>query len=249
VRGIPAGVFPVAFLAAIALAGCDAGSGGRGGKDPSSPESTSSVSQPGNAPVSSCAELARKVDSVHRLRGKPGSLLTAATDAGTPQPGSYHRFVGSRVLLIGNSHTWLSQPARRYSRYDVDAVCGRGSEQAYEALDRYLRRRHRKVVFDIATNDCPEPVELRKNLRRAWARIGKGKLVLVSAWRIVGASCAPVNRILRRFHRSHPRRTALVPWARYAKRKPGIFLDDGVHFTAEGYRERARMVKGTTRRL
>jgi hypothetical protein len=28
VRGIPAGVFPVAFLAAIALAGCDAGSGG-----------------------------------------------------------------------------------------------------------------------------------------------------------------------------------------------------------------------------
>ncbi len=233
---------------AIALAGCEDGSGAEEGESPPSRGAPTQSSQPGYAPDSGCPELARQARSSARARETRIAFAENADERTTQPSLNYHRFVGGRVLLVGDSHTWASQRSQRYSRYDVDARCGRGSKEAYAALDRYLKRRHRKVVFDIASNDCQVPLEFQRNLRRVWMRIQKRSLVLVTA-RPINDACVSVNRILKRVHRSHSRRTALVPWARYAKRHPKVYLEDGIHFSARGYAERARMVQQATRRL
>lgn len=161
---------------------------------------------------------------------------------------TYHSFVGSRVILIGDSHTYLSAPSKVYRRYDVDARPGRRAAEAFSVLDRHLRGRHRKVVFDIGTNDWANPRRFCRNLRRVWRRISRRKLVLVTSWRIDSISEIAVNRVLKRFHRRHPRRSELVRWDARAKRRPRLFSSDEVHFTPQGYAKRARMVKRGTRR-
>lgn len=62
--------------------------------------------------------------------------LTGAVEARGAKNPTYHNFVGGRVILVGNSHTWLSRPDQAYARYDVDARPGRA---------RMLKRRIRRA--------------------------------------------------------------------------------------------------------
>jgi hypothetical protein len=158
---------------------------------------------------------------------------------------SCHDFDNGRVLDVGDSHTWYA--GCDYGSWDTDAQQGRTSSTALPVVDRWLRPRHAKVVFDIATNDVFDAGLFRDNLRTLWAMIGDRKLVLVTT--CADATLPSVNDVIVSFVENHPQRSAYVPWGEYACQHPELFGPDGVHFTPEGYEQRVAMVKQKVREL
>lgn len=161
-------------------------------------------------------------------------------------PSQIHGFCDSDVLLIGDSHTLLSDVPRSFPDYDVDAESGRGSAQALNVLDQYLQPRHRIVVFDLATNDHAEPARCKANLELFRDQVGSRRLVVVNCWRQDDPNThLRVNRVLRRFADHHRRKVTLVDWASYLDLHPESLGQnpDRVHFTERAYRRRAAMVR------
>jgi hypothetical protein len=169
----------------------------------------------------------------------------------------YHNFVGGSTILIGDSHTALTPLVTgtiQYPKYDVNADPGRNSTVAYAMLAQYLRPRHTKVIFDIATNDWADPATFRYNLGRVWNLIGRDRaLVLVTSfypWDIV----APINKAIREFAATKTR-VEVCQWSTTVWGNLGLVADalgegpwpDGIHFTYAGYGTRAGMVKTATR--
>lgn len=174
----------------------------------------------------------------------------------------------SRVLAIGDSHTWLMGPWR-YRGWDVDALPGRPTgvwaegdlpgapEGGVAVLDRRLRPRHKIVVFDLATNDWDETVGsgaayTTSNLNEVWSMIGNRKLLLVTAWARdtnvnAQAELLEVNAAIQAFARGKKRARVLY-WNRVLKRRPGLFSSDGIHLTPKGYDLRKQAVRSAVRR-
>lgn len=160
---------------------------------------------------------------------------------------------GSKTLVVGDSHTWLSGCGSAYPRWDVDARPGRAAVEAEEVVGELLRPRHKRLVFDIATNNHGRPQEVRPALRRIWQQgmVGSDRtMVLVTAWALAPSmqpGLTTVNGELRDFRRAHPQRVKLVEWAATAQREPGLFSGDKVHFTGAGYDRRVQMVSAATK--
>jgi len=173
-----------------------------------------------------------------RVRGDavaPGSILF----------NSAHVSSDGEVLIIGDSHILLCGAHRAFPGCDVHARHGRRSTGGLEVLERAMRRRHRVIVFDLATNEIGDPQAFAANLELLWERTGDRELVLVNTWRADGGNThRDVNAIQRRFVEAHSERAALVDWAAYIDAHPGPLGPDPdyVHFTADAYRDRIELL-------
>lgn len=171
---------------------------------------------------------------------------------GYPWPG--HNFTGGNTIIVGDSHTWFAGGGTQYPRWDTDSSPGRSSNPAYAILSQWLRSRHERVCFDIATNDVDDPATLRMNLRRVLDLIGKQrKLILVTSYRPDNGSAA-VNRVIRDFASGRPR-VSICNWLGQVNAHPEYIADepgegiwpDGIHFTPAGYEARTSLVKEAIR--
>ena len=155
-----------------------------------------------------------------------------------------HDFNGSKTLLVGDSHTWIAVNflSGLYPAWDIDAQPSRTSTGGLEVIDAYLRPRHQRVIFDLATNDYAQPTKLRANLRALWQDLGDRTLALVTSYRRDGNEIGPVNRVLRRFA-DNRRRATLVNWRAEAKQHPSYLSADLIHFTPEGYKRRVQIIR------
>lgn len=182
-------------------------------------------------------------EAVLKLLGALIVLAWAPAGALADGTGDFHAqsINGGKVLVVGDSHTWLAGAGRQYPRWDTDARPGRNSAEGLAVAEKLLRRRHKLVLFDLATNDYQDPAGLRANLRSLWSQIGSRRLMLVTCWAEV-FSCGPVNRAINGFVRRHPRRAKVIRWSRAARENPAWMSADGGHFTAEGYAARTRAI-------
>ena len=151
--------------------------------------------------------------------------------------------VGADTFLVGDSHTWLSGCGVAYPSWDVDALPGRASTDGLSVTTSSLRARHRRVVFDLATNDRGDPAALAANLRALWDVVGPDRSLLLVSSYTAPRDTGPVNTVLRDFVATHPRRSDVAPWARYVREHPEVLSADGVHFTTAGYSARVAIVK------
>lgn len=158
---------------------------------------------------------------------------------------SVHEMRGSGVLVIGDSHTVAEVLYNNDLRnLDVDAKVGRNSDQGYSILKKLLNKRHKTVVFDIATNDYLNPSGFKHNLNRVLKRIKGRRLILVNSHIGCGGSnkANKVNRVIRKFSLSHGSQVHYVDWAGYVDRNLGSHASDCIHFTASAYARRAKMI-------
>jgi hypothetical protein len=157
-----------------------------------------------------------------------------------------HHFTGGNVLVVGDSHTWLGGAGAQYPRYDTDCWPGRTSSTGYAVLGDWLRGRHNKVVFDLATNDYSSPALLRDNLRRVWDRIGSERRLILATSHYPFGLTAAVNTVLKDFA-AGKHRVKLVRWNEYVQQNLGVValppISDGIHFTGPGYGIRTQMIK------
>lgn len=155
------------------------------------------------------------------------------------------------VLVVGDSHTWFAGSGRQYPRWDTSCQPGRDTRAGLAYLDRYLKERHRKVIFDLGTNDWENVARFRKNVKRARERIGRRDLYLVTTATSnpVEADPAAVNRIdaFMRRYAGNLKRVHLIDWQPEAEAHPRWFLADGVHFTSKGYAERTELIVDSVR--
>jgi lysophospholipase L1-like esterase len=149
------------------------------------------------------------------------------------------------VLVIGDSHTWFAGAGRQYPRWDTSCRPGRDSGEGLRYLRAYIKRRHRQVIFDLGTNDWPRVSRFKQNVRKALRAVGRRDLYLVTAatWNPVSVDGGSIDRIdafIRRLSQRR-RRVHLIDWEAQARHR--WFLEDGVHFTDEGYAMRTRLIK------
>ena len=173
------------------------------------------------------------------------ALLALGAAPASADHSAYHcqDIVGGDTFLVGDSHTWLSGCGTAYPSWDVDALPGRASTDGLSVTASSLRARHRRVVFDLATNDRGDPAALAANLRALWDVLGPDRSLLLVSSYTGPRDTGPVNTVLRDFVTSHPHRSDVAPWARYVREHPDILSADGVHFTPAGYSARVAMVK------
>jgi acetyl esterase/lipase len=157
--------------------------------------------------------------------------------------------VGGDTFLVGDSHTWLSGCGAAYPSWDVDALPGRASTEGLAVTTSSLRARHRRVVFDLATNDRRDPAALAANLRALWDVLGRDRSLLLVSSYAAPRDTGPVNTVLRDFVAAHPRRSDVAPWASYVREHPDVLSADGVHFTSAGYLARVAIVRTALRAL
>lgn len=154
-----------------------------------------------------------------------------------------------KILLIGDSHTWLSGCSGAFPRWDGDATTGRRSPAGAGVAAAGLRARHSELVFDLATNDVRDPEAQRSALREVWAALRPGQeLTLVTCYKVGSSSdenrCdEAVNPTLWKWRRAHPNRTDVVNWAGYVEDHPSSQEPDGTHFTTLGYEARVALIK------
>lgn len=156
-----------------------------------------------------------------------------------------HDFDGGRVLLVGDSHSYISG-CTAYGGWDADATIGRTSSQGLWVAGLYLAPRHDRLVFDLATNDLSNPAQFRDNLRILWGSLlGERDLTLVTSYVPVNGTnmAKPVNDEIRAFCDAHPQRASVVDWAGYA-RSHGFVPADYVHFGPSEYAQRVDLIRG-----
>jgi hypothetical protein len=114
-----------------------------------------------------------------------------------------------------------------------------------------LPRRPRALAFSLFTNDDPRAVDaLETAVRASLDRLGRRDCALwatIVRPKLAGVSYGAANARLRALA-AEDDRLRIVDWARAVRRNRGWLSDDGVHPTAEGYAERARLFARAARR-
>jgi lysophospholipase L1-like esterase len=107
------------------------------------------------------------------------------------------------------------------------------------------------IHVSLGTNDDPRRVaRFRKAIRTVLDIVGPDRCVVwtnIVRPPVAGVGSAGYNRALARESRSEER-LRVVGWARLVRENPHWLRKDGVHATAAGYRERARVVARSVRR-
>ena len=117
----------------------------------------------------------------------------------------------------------------------TDALVGRNSDAAFAVLKKKLKDAYTSVFFDVGTNDA-HASSLAKNLKRAYAALGKDQKLFVST--VEGPGAAEKNKVIRDFASTHSR-AQVVDWA---GKDEGMLGPDKIHATVAGYKARAKMV-------
>jgi hypothetical protein len=178
-------------------------------------------------------------------------LGPAPADAGCGKakrfPATADAGLGRAPLAIGDSVLLGAAQEAAAVGYDVDV---RGCRQIAEGLG-VLRRRERAgvlprvVVIALGSNSS----FTRQDVRAALRILGPRRILgLVTPREIRGMPLDDAAR-LRAAARSWPRRIELVDWVRRTKRRRGLTYSDGIHLTAAGQRDLARLLRAPLARL
>ncbi len=184
------------------------------------------------AAVLSGVALAMLGQSVAEAACGKTQRFAAERDAATGRP----------PLVVGDSVMLGAAEEVAAAGFDVDV---RGCRPIDEGL-RVLRKRRRAgrlpqlVVVALGSNSS----FTREDVRAALRIVGPSRrLGLVTPREVEGTSRAMDDApTLRAAARRWPKRTALVDWARYSKRRPKLTYSDGIHLTPAGQRAMARLL-------
>jgi lysophospholipase L1-like esterase len=107
------------------------------------------------------------------------------------------------------------------------------------------------IHVSLGTNDDPRHVSrFRAAVREVLDIAGRDRCVVwtnIARRPVAGVSYAGYNRSTARESRPEER-LRVVNWARLVRENPDWLAKDGVHASADGYRERARAVARSVRR-
>lgn len=142
---------------------------------------------------------------------------------------------GGEVLHIGDSlGVGMGEALKHMVKGLVDwSKVGINSDRAFQELKKRLKDTYKEVIFDVGTNDA-QASTLKKNLQKAYKLLGEDQTMTVSTVRGPGADAK--NKILRQFAASHEN----VRLVDDAAKAVGVAAD-GIHRSAKGYKERAKL--------
>lgn len=167
--------------------------------------------------------------------------LSAAPATSAPLNGL---FVEGDSLTLGSSSSIQANLAGEFLTITVDAEVGRSTPTG---ISRLAAGQTANVwVVALGTNDAPDVVTMRRNVKAVLASAGSRPVLWVSVWR--SESYLPVNRMLSRQDRKNKQLTVLR-WDKFISKNPTLLAEDGVHLTAEGYEIRGRMIADAVRGL
>lgn len=180
---------------------------------------------------------------------RPASRRESRSEIGGTPAGDPARPAGAgEVLVVGDSLEVATSPyLEAYLPgvpLTVDAVKSASSTAILGFLRRSYLPSHSVVVFDAGTNDDPAfPENLATNLAAAAELVGRRCLIVPTVQRppFNGVGPGAINDTIRRFAASRPR-TEVPDWAGAVRARPELLEPDGVHPTAAGAEERARLV-------
>lgn len=153
-------------------------------------------------------------------------------------------FVEGDSLTIGSSSAIKSNLAGDFRTITVDAEVGRSTPTGIARLN--AGQSASVWVVALGTNDAPDPVSMRRNVKAVLARAGARPVLWVSVWR--SASYARVNRMLSRLDRKSTQ-LAVLRWDRFIAENPHLLARDRIHLTPAGYEIRGRMIADAVRSL
>jgi hypothetical protein len=178
-------------------------------------------------------------------------LAVAATLALAPAAGAAER----RLLVNGDS---LAEGTRPYIpgelpewRVRQSTEVSRHASEGADVMRRYGRSLARVIHVSLGTNDDPgQTGAFRAAIGAVMDVAGEGRCVV---WANIvrppyrGVSYRGYNRVLA-LEDERRDNLLVLNWVRMVRRHPGWLADDGVHVSAEGYRERARAAARLVRR-
>ena len=197
------------------------------------------------------APLARGVVAIAAIAAI-ATPVVAATDAAAmtdrQRAQRTNVYVQGDSLTVGSSQAIRRKLRRSVNRVWVDARIGRHASTGLARTKRSrAARRSRVWVMALGTNDAPSKGTVRRQVRQSLKASGKKRDVVWVTIQRPG-KYGRVNRMLRRYAKSHPR-LHIVDWARYVKRHPRLLARDRVHATHRGYDVRAAMIARKARHL
>jgi lysophospholipase L1-like esterase len=153
-------------------------------------------------------------------------------------------FVEGDSLTVGSSYAIQANLSSVFRTITVDAEVGRNTPTG---IARLTSAQAATVwVVALGTNDAPDPVTMRRNVKAVLSQAGTRPVLWVSVWR--SESYTPVNRMLSRMDRKH-RQLGVLRWDRYIRKNPHLLARDGIHLTPVGYDIRGRMIADSVRAL
>jgi hypothetical protein len=193
------------------------------------------------------------------VRGAPGAVAAAACvvvsgfmsiSGGAPAGAAARRlFVDGDSLAVG-TRPHIRRELRDWEVTHAVAV-GRHTSEGVAVLRSLGPSLPRVIHVSLGTNDDPRAVSrFRAAIREVLDIVGPNRCVVwtnIVRSPVAGVGYAGYNRALARESRPEER-LRVVNWARLVRENPHWLRKDGVHATAEGYRERARAVARSVRR-
>jgi hypothetical protein len=171
--------------------------------------------------------------------------------AGAPADSSLSRrlLVNGDSLAVGTA-PYIPRALRRW-RVTQSTAISRHAPEGASVLRAYGRGLPRVIHVSLGTNDDPRNLSgFRAAIRAVMAAAGPRRCVVwanIVRPAVAGASYAGYNRVLAQ--ESRPRENLrVVNWARMVRRNPHWLAGDGVHVSADGYQERARVIATSVRR-
>jgi hypothetical protein len=171
--------------------------------------------------------------------------------AGAPADSSLSRrlLVNGDSLAVGTA-PYIPRALRRW-RVTQSTAISRHAPEGASVLRAYGRGLPRVIHVSLGTNDDPRNLSgFRAAIRAVMAAEGPRRCVVwanIVRPAVAGASYAGYNRVLAQ--ESRPRENLrVVNWARMVRRNPHWLAGDGVHVSADGYQERARVIATSVRR-
>ncbi|MEI2641923.1 MAG: hypothetical protein U0R28_02675 [Candidatus Nanopelagicales bacterium] len=153
-------------------------------------------------------------------------------------------FVEGDSLTIGSSNAIKANLASEFLSITVDAEVGRSTPTGISRL--YAGQSANVWVVALGTNDAPDPVTMRRNVKSVLAQAGKRPVLWVSVWR--SESYLPVNRMLSRLDRKYSQ-LAVLRWDKVIAKNPTLLAADKIHLTPTGYEIRGQMIADAVRTL
>ena len=153
-------------------------------------------------------------------------------------------FVEGDSLTIGSSNAIKANLASEFLSITVDAEVGRSTPTGISRL--YAGQSANVWVVALGTNDAPDPVTMRRNVKSVLAQAGKRPVLWVSVWR--SPAYGKVNRMLTRMDRGSSQ-LSVLRWDLFIKQHPRLLAGDGIHLTSAGYQVRGRMIADAVRAL
>jgi lysophospholipase L1-like esterase len=180
------------------------------------------------------------------------SILALAVLLGVPATAdaASHRLLVNGDSLADGTKRHLPRELEDWKVEQSTAV-SRHAYQGADVMRAYGKALPRVIHVSLGTNDDPTQVEaFRAAVDEVMEVAGERRCVV---WTNIvrppydGTSYAGYNRALAREARERDN-LLIVNWARMVRENPHWLREDGVHVSAEGYRERAKAVAGAVRR-